>query len=350
MGLFDYFDKFIVDQAKPPEPRGVTNPGVVDRNLGDRSFLDFKFPRKSEGGPALSVKLPFFENIELIENKKARYQTYKPVSRSSDLYTYLGADSRKLTLTFFLTYHNIQATEGGVQDYINARTSESVEEIKQLFKRKSTPPPESPTHAFSDEYIDDVHDSAKQVLGNWKGFLTNEEYSYFTARYKLANEQPLGFPGAHSFLPGGAGSLLEKMFAGDPIKDKLHDGAIAKRADLIDMIVYWVNIVRSSVTNNAVDPTLGPPIVRLTHGVLYQNIPCICTGYDITADAKAPMDVETLLPFRIKVTMNLEEIRTGDFGQYRDGAGENEAGAISRDNLAGWESVIVHETMDPGKL
>ena len=182
--------------------------------------------------------------------------------------------------------------------------------------------------------------------------MSPEEYRYFTARYSLANEQPGqafgGFEGAENLLPFGGGSLFASLLASEGVTAKLHAQQVAAKADLVDMIVYWVNIVRSSVTNNAVDPTLGPPIVRVNHGILYQNVPCICTGYDIAADNNAPMDVDTLLPYRLKVTMTLEEMRTGDFGQYRSGTGANEPQAISRDNLAGWESVIVHGTMDPG--
>ena len=339
--LLDYFDQFTVDNANPPDPKGVTNAIVVDRNLDQRSFLDFKFPKKAEGGPALSVKLPFFENIQITEAKKARYQTYKPISRSSSLYTYLGADSRKLNLTFFLTYHNIQAAPGGVQDYINARSGDSVEEIKRLFKKKSEQPSASQTQTLTSEYRTQVRDSAQQVLGEWGNFLSVTEEQYFATRYGLET-------GGN--IEDIVGQANVTQTTTDQVLTSNQNDAIAVKANLIDMIVYWVNIIRSSVTNNAIDPTLGPPIVRVNHGILYQNIPCICTGYDIAMDNNASMDIDTLLPHRIKVTMTLEEMRTGDFGQFRAGAGEDEPQAISRDNLAGWESVIVHGTMDPGVI
>ena len=42
--------------------------------------------------------------------------------------------------------------------------------------------------------------------------------------------------------------------------------------------------------------------------------------------------------------MKLEEVRTGDFGEY------DPVNVIKRDNLAGWESVVTGEnhSMDPG--
>ena len=109
MGLLDFFDQFTVDNANAPGPKSRTGVGTIDRKLGERSYLDFEFPEDREGGPPLSIRLPFLENIVISEKKRARYQKYRPVSRSSELYTYLGADSRKLNLNFSLSLKHIEA-------------------------------------------------------------------------------------------------------------------------------------------------------------------------------------------------------------------------------------------------
>lgn len=114
---------------------------------------------------------------------------------------------------------------------------------------------------------------------------------------------------------------------------------------IIDIIIYWTNIIRSSVVNYSKNPIYGPPIIRLSHGILYQDIPCICTDYTIDYNEAMGYDLDTLLPRQLKINLKLEEIRTGDFGEFAP-----KGNPIERDNLAGWEAVVLGETnsMDPG--
>ena len=79
------------------------------------------------------------------------------------------------------------------------------------------------------------------------------------------------------------------------------------------------------------------------HGLMYQDVPCLCESYTISWDEKAGYDLQTLLPRQIKITMKLSELRTGDFGTF------DQNKIIAKDNLAGWESVIGEpHSMDPG--
>ena len=83
----------------------MTNKHIIDRRLEERSFLTFNYV--SNGEVTEIVTLPFFEHVNITENKKARIQKYSLLSRSSDLYSYLGADSRELELTFSMTLPHI---------------------------------------------------------------------------------------------------------------------------------------------------------------------------------------------------------------------------------------------------
>jgi hypothetical protein len=351
MGLLDYFDQFTVDEANAPAPKDRTGPGMIDRKLEERSYLDFKFPLKAEGGPPLSVRLPFFENIQIVEKKRARYQKYKPVSRSSDLYAYLGSDSRKLSISFLMTYPHITSEGGGLEQYMNAMTEDSYEKVRAKFKgtAASDDPPTSQGALAATKYLLSVQEAAQQVLHSWETFLGTAEWFYFQQRYGIVSPQlQAAFDNANnagapiSTIAGSEQFLADSTNA--DVVEANHNATIARKAKVIDIIIYWINIIRSSVVNNAMDPTLGPPIVRVNHGVLYQDIPCICTSYNIQADPTAPIDIDTLLPHRVKVDMELEEIRTGNFGQFRD----EETMPVSRDNLAGWEAVITVGSMDPG--
>ena len=72
----------------------------------------------------------------------------------------------------------------------------------------------------------------------------------------------------------------------------------------------------------------------------------VCKSYNIAyEDKEVGYDLETLTPRRMKISLDLAEIRVGNFGKYSKGK------VIERDNLAGWESVIDRPlTTDPGKL
>jgi len=176
--------------------------------------------------------------------------------------------------------------------------------------------------------------------------------SFLIDRYALGKYDSLAEVAKEETALGKIGSVLKNP--GGFLKDigevistyGPHGSALYQKARVIDLIIYWVNIVRSSLVNNANNPIYGPPVVRLNHGIMYQNIPCICTNYNIDFNEAVGYDVDTLLPRQIRVTMKLEEFRTGNFGEF-----EPKGTRIERDNLAGWEAVVLGRTnsMDPGE-
>ena len=121
---------------------------------------------------------------------------------------------------------------------------------------------------------------------------------------------------------------------------------MSQHSRIIDLVMYWTNIIRASVLNNGDNPIYGPPIIRINHGILFQNIPCICTNYSIEPVEEAGYDVGTLMPRQIRYTMSLEEIRAGDFGKF------DPSKRIEQDNICGWEAVVSnpHQSIDPGLL
>jgi hypothetical protein len=109
----------------------------------------------------------------------------------------------------------------------------------------------------------------------------------------------------------------------------------------INLVYLWVNLIRASILNNSRSTTLGPPIVRLSHGGMYNNVPCLLQDYSINIVEEAGYDVQTMTPKRLEISLNLIESRTGNFGAFQ--AGEIAFG----DNLTGWESVIETNNIDP---
>ena len=108
---------------------------------------------------------------------------------------------------------------------------------------------------------------------------------------------------------------------------------------LIDAVYVWTNLVRATTLNNSTNTTQGPPIVRLNHGPMYNNIPCVVSDYNIEMTQEAGYEVETLTPKELVINMTLKEVRgSGNFV-----ANEIEDG----DNIAGWEAIISNNNTDP---
>ena len=331
----------------------MTNRHIVDRALPERAKLMFYFPVPTQGSDFYVIELPFFENVSIKENKKAKYQKYSLISRSSNLYSYLGADSRNLTLSFNMTLPHILDEHPGVTldqyvKYEKDPMNVDAEKEKFLNPYKTDSAPKGMAFELGTKYTKELAvESAKQVLNSdWASSgMTVEEREEFIQSYGLdpaTLESPLVDNRTVVKFDSPTPGSPEAQVAAVKILDDNQQKQLKYR--IIDMIIYWTNIVRSSVVNNSKNPLYGPPIIRLRHGILYQDIPCICTNYSIDYNESAGYDMDTLLPRQLKITMKLDEIRTGDFGEF------DTADIIKKDNLAGWEAVVLGDmhSMDPG--
>ncbi len=292
---------------------------IKDRSLPERSKLVFEFPVPQKGGGKFAVTVPFFENIKITESKRAKYVKYDLLSRSSQLYTYTGAESRKFSLDFVMSFPHMleQSSPANLEEYISFVASENSESQRRIFK--------SPADKLGTV-------TEQRLFGGAEKLTTKFRESANRPTLQDLNEtlQVLDI-------------AIPALFFGTKNPQVILQ---TNHYDLIDLIMYWTNIIRSSVTNNSENPIYGPPIIRINHGILFQNIPCICTDYSIEPIEEGGYDLGTLLPRRIRYTMNLEELRSGDFGKFSTEAKE----PIKRDNLVGWEAVVSnpHQSMDPG--
>ena len=325
----------------------MENKYLVDRNLDGKAKLIFYFPNVTEGETYTRISMPFFENPMIKENKRARYKKYSMISRSSNLYSYMGADSRQFSLDFFITLpHLLDQHRDIVKDkYMTLKFNP-----KQSYSKGGIEKYKSESASITEHFKKGkVQDSAKQVLlSPWalKG-ITPSELEYLKSRYNIEHPSPLlgKLQDGFANYKANKASLQQGQDINEPVVNTT-DESLVNRLNLIDIIIYWVNIIRSSVVNNTDNPIYGPPIIRLNHGIMYQDVPCICQNYSISHEENAGYDLDTLLPRRLKITMKLEEFRAGDYGDFGRG---KDADPIKRDNLAGWEAVISPPySMDPG--
>ena len=291
----------------------------IDRQLPERSKLVFYFPNPDESESKFTtVELPFFENIVVSESKRARYVTYKPLSRHSDIYGYTGADSRKFSLEFSLSIPHIMAE---YPNYVN------LDLMKRPTKKKLITNPES--HFGNTQNSTSTPGQAEKFAGEYREYVKGTDTG--SLQNVLSN-----LVSQDSYNSKDAIDLINSEFD-RPIND------IDKKT--VEIVLYWTNVVRSSVITNSRNPILGPPIVRFSHGVLYQDIPCIVQDYSVSHQDHI-YDLDTLMPHYIDFKLNLEEFRTGDFGSFEKYT------PIKRDNLAGFEAVIFDDnhSLDSGKL
>ena len=66
-------------------PSPLSTKKFLDRKLSERSYIDFEYPDSK--GVLPTIRLPFFENIEIIEAKAANLPVHSPIGRNSPLFS-----------------------------------------------------------------------------------------------------------------------------------------------------------------------------------------------------------------------------------------------------------------------
>jgi len=312
-------------------------PSLKSRQIENRSFLNFYFPQGGDSPPAV-FDLPFYENIHITESNQASIVRYKPVGRSGELYAHTGAKSRKLNIEFNITLPHIQfdAIAFGLDKFLSRALTETKEEQKEKFKEPGLIGPPTASQAGSGaRYPMSVSEKVllrvKNAVTRFFGFNAVDSFEAREIKPEPLGEGQMGPLPAEDFSLGvdNPAAKFDKLFS---------------NLDAHAVIYFWVNMIRASVLSNSKNPLIGPPIVRLSHGVLYNNIPCVVTGYSIGIDDVAGYEVKTMMPRRLIITMALEENRMGDMGTFNPGT------VVKMDNAAGWEAVLEHGTLDPGRV
>ena len=271
------------------------------RSLDQRSRISFHYPGANSDGEETIVFLPFYENPTITETQAANYGTYNLVGRAGSLYSYLGSGSRKLKVSMFFTLPHLAFHEMGIDRFMRVFKGKGKESEKALFTQQSDP--------TNNPGQGDANNSLSLAV----------EKAYWALQ------------------SGDANNILDNdrlMDAGANTQAVLQATNPNEKGKVIDTLLFFLSLLRTSVVNNANNPMYGPPLLRLSFGTLYQSVPCICKSYNIAWEEDAGYHMETLTPRRLKVDLTLEEIRVGDFGHYEP------AKYLVRDNLTGWESAI----------
>jgi len=265
---------------------------INPRLLSERSFLIFQYPEKSSQKDLGYTELyvPLLENLDISESQNAGLVNYDIIGRAGNLFAYTGAKSRNFKLKFNITLLHVvsELHSVGISNVFQSGFSVGLN-TKQ--KRKLS---------FLDNKSRDGRPETVDIAKKQNNYF-NDLYPLNLNAPTMSNEQ--------------------------------------KKA--LNLIMYWINIIRTSTLNNSRDTKLGPPIIRLNHGAMYNNVPCVCDDFSIKVDSKTTYDIKTLIPHVIEINMSLHENRVGDFTEYVP------YDSISGDNTTGWDGFLNFGTMDP---
>jgi hypothetical protein len=250
-----------------------------------------KSPHENIGYTELYV--PFLENIDISESQNANLASFDLIGRAGNLFAYTGAKSRNFKIKFNITLTHV------VEELYSAG-------INNIFQ-----------FGFSTGL--NTKDRRKQAF--FKNNLTHLQ------------------GGRSMYVDNAAKSnnYFDNIYQQDADPPTMNEG----RKKALNLMIYWMNIVRTSTLNHSRDVKLGPPIIRINHGTMYNNIPCVCDDFSIKVDSKTPYDINTLTPFVVEINMNLHEVRAGNFGEYVP------YDEIKGDNITGWDGLLNYGTMDP---
>lgn len=273
--------------------------------------LDLKYYEGSDSPKTRTI--PFYETPYISESQSARLITYSPVGRSVNSFAYTGANSRNFKVKFNITLPHLY--DEGVN---LGPGEEATEGMSRGQKRKAI--------------LEHTKESVETNLGDKNG-------GGPSIHYDRHYEETLDEISQRVYKWAQLDSPLLASGSVDA------PGAI-QREKIIDNITSFVASIRSSTINNANNPVWGAPIVRLTYGILYDNVPCICESYSINYDPMHGFDVRTLMPRVLTISMDLHEVRN-----YVDEANP----AVDHDGHVGWEVLFTGDdanangrTMDPG--
>jgi hypothetical protein len=280
------------------------------RILEQRARIEFHYPIDD-----MIIFVPMYENPKIQESQTANYVEYNPIGRSSSLFAYTGSKSRKFKVELTYTLPHLEMFDMGIYRFQRVFTNSTKDSQKQLFfpdpnKKKPGDAPNSLSLEVEKQYW---------ILRAWAETLENISEAQGVFDKALTGLQ-------------GAGDLAQTLNSLTP----------TKRHAALDSLLFFIALFRTSVVNKADNPIYGPPLARLTFGAMYQSVPCIIKSYNMAWEEEMGYDLETLTPRRIKINLDMQEVRVGDMGKY------DPAQFVKRDNITGWESATAGwYTTDP---
>ena len=273
---------------------------VEDRFLDERSYLEFIY--EVEKPYTISrIILPFYENPIIKETATTEWDPQMVLQARTARWMWKKTPAKKYSLSFNLTLPHLMRWAKRGSDYYKTYQGRhgNIDEMKG-------------------DYLRDMSREFDAIKGQGKT-LGQDAWNRFTDTGK---------------------SLLGLGFApGDP------DVRTAPRE--LSLIMWWINVIRTSTLPHGEIASTSPPEIRLNHGILYNNIPCICEKFSIDFDENAGYDLRSLMNRKIKIGMSLAENRITAAVAEGGGAMPYKPYTNQGDVMPGWGSLFKYGTLDP---
>lgn len=302
--IFDLDFSKTTKQSKVVNTFGYNKSGLYDNNTGTVSV--------GSSDTIIKYRLPFYENIEIRESKITNFINMPILGRNTPFKLFSSGESRLFNVTFYVTLPNLYHYIRSEKNKLSASNTTINFYNRERLKRKFFPKDESDELGL--EALQRDIETAENAYRN--------------------TVKPQRDP---NWLVSFLDSALTFVSGEEKPKTSVTKTVIKA------IYLLWVNMIRVSNTTSAEDPQQGAPIIRLNYGEMYKGIPTICTEYSITPIEAAGYDIETLLPNRVQVSMNLAEVRIGNFGTFSNKI-------KNKDNEYGWDSVLQHGRIDNAKI
>jgi len=303
----------------------------IDNLLQERSKLIFEFPT-TESHATLDRVCPFFENPIISEKKTANLVKYDVLGRTSNPLGFTGAKSKQISVEFNMTLPHIvyMATN---ELFAQVPVAMTKLEKKQEFFNKKTLELDAKTTGSTYERKRDLF---LQKLNGFEGGAQETSRRAGTNALVAAQTGPLGRMIANAVAANN--STPEVDLAID--LQAYSKTGIFHQA--LDMMLFWISLIRMSTLTSRQQPTLGPPIIRINHGPLYNNIATVAESYSINVAEEAGYDIVSLLPNRVTIQLNLIEIQ-------RNADVRDRTNVLHMDVVKGWDDLLRYDpALGPG--
>ena len=256
--------------------------------------------------------LPFYEDPQIVESRKANYAETDIFLRNEPVRLYTGADARKFKLDIhYSIYHMMMMCPTDLMlQYFTGRRDSFVSEMQAIR-----------------EFVNHVAQEDCPSVQTDRGSLRSAQ----AAIAQMHDRALDGSMGPVGPIPSNPDSRFNAFLT-------YTMGVTQGYQKIFSLLQYMLNHVRNTVIGSQSMPVKGPPIVELKYGLMYNFVPCIVTDYRIQAIQEAGTDPKSLYSQRFKISLSLEEFRNYHGNLW----------GVSKESepLPGWDTVLKIGNLD----
>ena len=335
-----------------------SRPGI-NQAVEKRAGLLFNYGGTARSqGATMKRWLPFYENPQIVESRKANYASTDIFLRNEPVRLFTGADARQFRVEIHYTLihmasmvptseilkmfsnnkdlddKEIASVEKYVRDVIGRDTGSrrplgegTAEQLARAVQAINGTPnvPSQANNPYSNNFPNEINNmDGLNSIANSQRSLADSMLEEVAARATDGTDGPFGkLPNSISSQWNDA--LIYTM------------GTQSGYNKLTALLQYVMNHIRASVIGSGEVAVKGPPIVQLKYGAMYDFVPCVVKDYRFQPVEDAGYDTKSLFSQRLKVSLTLEEMRNVH--------GMNHGDPSVTGYLPGWENILQTGTL-----